>query len=175
MSSTLTTNKVEEFVSHIAENNLAVWNELKSIRQSGLKAIKSLKFPTTRDEYWKYSRTTKITKNHYHFSQLDSIKGDLSKVKIEGLDTYEIVMVNGFFNAELSSLPKNDIIEIKSFEECTTEELTSYFKHQSYIISNSVAEAYQTALNNAQDNDLILIAGSTFIVSDLYSYLENET
>jgi dihydrofolate synthase/folylpolyglutamate synthase len=55
------------------------------------------------------------------------------------------------------------------------KELTSYFKHQSNISYNSVAEAYQNALNNAQENDLILIAGSTFIVSDLYSYLENET
>jgi len=152
MSSTLTTNKVEEFVSHIAENNLAVWNELKSIRQSGLKAIKSLKFPTTRDEYWKYSRTTKITKNHYHFSQLDSIKGDLSKVKIEGLDTYEIVMVNGFFNAELSSLPKNDIIEIKSFEECTTEELTSYFSQNLDTITN-----FFSALNTAYFSEGIMI------------------
>ena len=152
MSSTLTTNKVEEFVSHIAENNLAVWNELKSIRQSGLKAIKSLKFPTTRDEYWKYSRTTKITKNHYHFSQLDSIKGDLSKVKIEGLDTYEIVMVNGFFNAELSSLPKNDIIEIKSFEECTTEELTSYFSQNLDTTTN-----FFSALNTAYFSEGIMI------------------
>ena len=152
MSSTLTTNKVEEFVSHIAENNLAVWNELKSIRQSGLKAIKSLEFPTTRDEYWKYSRTTKITKNHYHFSQLDSIKGDLSKVKIEGLDTYEIVMVNGFFNAELSSLPKNDIIEIKSFEECTTEELTSYFSQNLDTTTN-----FFSALNTAYFSEGIMI------------------
>ncbi|MEN8786581.1 MAG: Fe-S cluster assembly protein SufD [Flavobacteriales bacterium] len=152
MSSTLTTNKVEEFVSHIAENNLAVWNELKSIRQSGLEAIKSLEFPTTRDEYWKYSRTTKITKNYYHFSQLDSIKGDLSKVKIEGLDTYEIVMVNGFFNAELSSLPKNDIIEIKSFEECTTEELTSYFSQNLDTITN-----FFSALNTAYFSEGIMI------------------
>ena len=152
MSSTLTTNKVEEFVSHIAENNLAVWNELKSIRQSGLEALKSLEFPTTRDEYWKYSRTTKITKNYYHFSQLDSIKGDLSKVKIEGLDTYEIVMVNGFFNAELSSLPKNDIIEIKSFEECTTEELTSYFSQNLDTITN-----FFSALNTAYFSEGIMI------------------
>ena len=152
MSSTLTTNKVEEFVSHIAENKLAVWNELQSIRQSGLEALKSLQFPTTKDEYWKYTRTTKITKNHYHFNQLDSIQTDLSGVKIEGLDTYEIVMVNGFFDKELSSLPKNDVLEIKSFEECSTAELTSYFSQNLDTITN-----FFSALNTAYFSEGIMI------------------
>lgn len=36
---------------------------------------------------------------------------------------------------------------------------------------SSVNEAYKDALNQAEENDLIIITGSTFIVSDLYSYL----
>lgn len=152
MSSTLTTNKVEEFISNIAENKLAVWNELKTIRKSGIDALQGLEFPTTKNEYWKYSRTTKITKNHYNFNQLDSISSDLAEVRISGLDTYEIVMVNGFFNAELSTLPKNDVLEVKSFEECTTAELTSYFSQNLDTITN-----FFSALNTAYFSEGIMI------------------
>ncbi len=152
MSSTLTTNKTQEFVSHIAENKLAVWNELTAIRESGLEALAQLEFPTTRDEYWKYSRTTKITKNHYHFNPIASANIDLSEVRIEGLDAYEIVMVNGFFNEELSSLPKTDVLEVKSFEECTTEELTAYFSQNLDTMSN-----FFSALNTAYFSEGIMI------------------
>jgi Fe-S cluster assembly protein SufD len=152
MSSTLITNKVEEFVSNVAENKLAVWNELKTIRQSGIEALKKSKLPTTKDEYWRYSRTSKITKNHYHFNQIKSINLDLKKVRVAGLDTYEIVMVNGFFNAELSSLPNNKVLEVKSFEECSTEELTTYFSKNLDTNTN-----FFSALNTAYFSEGIMI------------------
>jgi len=152
MSTTLTANKTQDFVSYIAENKLSLWNELNAIRESGLKALSNLEFPTTRDEYWKYSRTTKITKNQYQFRPIPTPSIDLSQVRIAGLDTYEIVMVNGFFNEELSSLPKNDVLEIKSFEECTTEELTSYFSKNLDTISN-----FFSALNTAYFSEGIMI------------------
>ena len=152
MSSTLTTNKVEEFVSHIAENNLAVWNELPNIRKSGVEALKNLSFPNTKDEYWKYSRTTKITKNQYKFDQIDSANINLDEVRVAGLDTYEIVMVNGFLNTELSNLPKNDSITIKSFEECTTEELTTCFSQNLDTITN-----FFSALNTAYFSEGIMV------------------
>lgn len=152
MSSTLTTNKIEEFVSHIAENNLAVWNELPNIRKSGVEALKNLSFPSTKDEYWKYSRTTKITKNQYKFNQIDSANINLDEVRVAGLDTYEIVMVNGFLNTELSNLPKNDSITIKSFEECTTEELTTYFSQNLDTITN-----FFSALNTAYFSEGIMV------------------
>jgi len=39
----------------------------------------------------------------------------------------------------------------------------------------SVAEAYTAALNNANEDDLIFIGGSTFVVADFLSYLETNT
>ncbi len=152
MSSTLTQNKVEEFVSHIAENKLAVWNELPSIRKSGLEALEELDFPTTKNEYWKYSRTNRISKHAYKFNPLTDVNIDLDSVRIKGLDTYEVVIVNGFLNKELSNLPSKDCIELKSFEDCSTEELRSYFSQNLDTISNIFS-----ALNTAYFTDGILI------------------
>ena len=103
--------------------------------------------------------------------------------QIENYKYQDLHLVYGTVNdKDVSNIVKQIHIDAKLYlcaadipRSMPVRELTSYFKHQSYITSKSVAEAYQTALNNAQDNDLILIAGSTFIVSDLYSYLENET
>ena len=53
-------------------------------------------------------------------------------------------------------------------------ELKVYFKNRVYETFNGVKEAYKAAIECAQEEDLILIIGSTFIVSDLYLYLENE-
>lgn len=53
-------------------------------------------------------------------------------------------------------------------------ELKLYFKNRVYETFNGVKEAYKAAIECAQEEDLILIIGSTFIVSDLYLYLENE-
>ena len=152
MSATLTTNKVKEFVSHIANNELDVWHEVKSIRKSGLEALDNLDFPTTKNEYWKYSRTNRISKHAYHFNKLSEIKSDLSEVRIDGLDTYEIVMVNGFFNKELSTLPSNDLLEIKCFKDCSTGELIEYFSKNLDTISNIFS-----ALNTAYFTDGIKI------------------
>lgn len=103
--------------------------------------------------------------------------------QIENYKYQDLHLVYGTVNdKDVSNIVKQIPIDAKLYlcaadipRSMPVRELTSYFKHQSYITSKSVAEAYQTALNNAQDNDLILITGSTFIVSDLYSYIENET
>lgn len=152
MNSVVTENKVEQFVSHIAKNDLDVWKNLPSIRKSGLNSLKELDFPTSKNEYWKYSRTNRITKYSYQFNRLNSISQNLDSVRVEGLDTYEVVIINGFLNKELSSLPSNECVEIKSFDDCTTEELRSYFSQNLDNISNVFS-----ALNTAYFTDGIII------------------
>lgn len=41
----------------------------------------------------------------------------------------------------------------------------------SFFYHNSIPEAYSTALKNAQADDLILVCGSTFVVSEILSYI----
>ncbi|MDB4088900.1 Fe-S cluster assembly protein SufD [Flavobacteriales bacterium] len=152
MTTVLVKNKVEEFATKIAANNLPVWKEVAQIRESGIEALKQLEFPTTRNEYWKYSRVSKITKHTYKFNT-DSVNDlDLSSARIENLDTYEIVMINGFLNTELSTFPSTDVLEIKTFEDCTTEELISYFSQNLDAITNPFS-----ALNTAYFTDGMLI------------------
>jgi len=62
--------------------------------------LETIKFPTTRVEAWKYTRLTKISKQIFNVSKstIDSIE-DLSIVK----NAFTIVLVNGFYNEDLSS------------------------------------------------------------------------
>ena len=39
---------------------------------------------------------------------------------------------------------------------------------------NSVSEAYEAALSQASENDLLFVGGSTFVVADLLQYLNSD-
>jgi Fe-S cluster assembly protein SufD len=60
------------------------------------------RFPTSKDEYWKYTRVTRSATRNFSIE-----KGNLQDVKaykIANLDATSLVFVNGFFSPELSDL-----------------------------------------------------------------------
>jgi len=60
-----------------------------------------LDFPTTRDEYWKYTRVNAILDKDY----IDNswMPSSINEYSIPAMDSIDIVFVNGGFNKELSS------------------------------------------------------------------------
>ncbi len=74
-------------------------------------ALQNLDFPSTRDEYWKYTRLTKIQNGEF------SIEEANSDVSVPSIDENSLVIncVNGFFGDLIGDLPKG--IEIKPIEE----------------------------------------------------------
>ncbi|MFN2428417.1 MAG: Fe-S cluster assembly protein SufD [Cryomorphaceae bacterium] len=79
-------------------------------RATGL--MSGLEFPSTRDEYWKYTRTAQISKVDWKFS--DEIFNAEIPAHISGP---KIVFVNGHLNSELSDLNANANFEIGPFHE----------------------------------------------------------
>ncbi len=68
-----------------------------------LDKIELLDFPTSKEEYWKYTRPTKIVNSNFTSkSNKDAV--DASILEIPGLKAYKVVLVNGFFRADLSEL-----------------------------------------------------------------------
>lgn len=51
-------------------------------------------------------------------------------------------------------------------------ELRQYFHHYSHKIYNSVTEAYNQALQDASDMDMILVTGSFFVVAEVLQFYE---
>ncbi|MES2627717.1 MAG: Fe-S cluster assembly protein SufD [Bacteroidota bacterium] len=68
-----------------------------------LAAIRDLHFPASKDEYWKYTRPTKIVNSTFVLAETDQ-HIDINPYKIPGLDAWRIILVNGVFRKDLSEL-----------------------------------------------------------------------
>ena len=148
----LTKNKVTELVSNIAKENLPCWEKFVDARRSAEEILKDLDFPTTKNEYWKYTRTAKITRTSYKFNNKTELKINLDKVRIENLDTYEIVFINGFISLVNSNLPSIKELEIISLRDSKSDEYDSCFSKNLDTITNVFS-----ALNTAYFTDGVLI------------------
>ena len=118
-------------------------------KQEALKALENLEFPTTRDEYWKYTRVGKITNANYSQSPSFNVS-DISRYLVEGLEAYLVVFVNGFFSEELSDISQAKGITICPIAKARKEhvdEFEQYFgrlsKHESQFFS-AVNAVYNT-------------------------------
>lgn len=120
-----TESKTMEFIDSFKRANLPVWDKLAALRAPFLTQLETQEFPTTRDEYWKYIRTTKIAKSNFEFNKTE-LK-DLSNYTINDLDCYKLVLINGFVSHNNSVLPTNELASVKSFIDCNEQEITSYF------------------------------------------------
>jgi Fe-S cluster assembly protein SufD len=76
-----------------------------------------LDFPTTRDEYWKYTRVNAILNERYAIEETNV--SDVSSLQLKGLDAYYAVFVNGVFAPEHSMTDLPDGLEITSIAATT--------------------------------------------------------
>lgn len=97
MSETTTSNKVTNFIKNLDVSSA-------DFQQRAAERLGELDFPTTRDEYWKYTRLGKLTKLELSkFADPDKL--NLTKHIIS--NDY-IVVVNGFVREDLSQFSKLD-------------------------------------------------------------------
>ncbi|MEQ8766692.1 MAG: Fe-S cluster assembly protein SufD [Planctomycetota bacterium] len=93
---------VEQFAAVQAQRSEPAW--LKARRQAALERFQSLGFPTKRDEAWKYTSVAPIAKadltpadpGHAVDAQA------LDALRAPGLETHEIVLVDGVFRPEVT-------------------------------------------------------------------------
>ncbi|MFT4660189.1 MAG: Fe-S cluster assembly protein SufD [Patiriisocius sp.] len=152
---------VENIISK-KDQFLANFSALKSdvkvfgndITKEAQEALKNLEFPTSKTEAWKYTRVNKIIGQQFSVVRNDE-SFDSKKYHIPGLDATEVVFVNGFYRADLSTTIENDIITVLPLSLLAGKNLDvfhSYFgtiaKHKTEIF---------TALNTAYCEDGIFI------------------
>lgn len=97
--------------------------KIHQIRKEAISHFHQSGFPTTKDEEWKYTDISPITEINFEFSNKtempDSIIG---KSKIEGLDEYQLIFINGNFRKDISFLgEKSNQIQISSLREYLDE------------------------------------------------------
>jgi Fe-S cluster assembly protein SufD len=112
-----------------------------------------LRFPTSRDEYWKYTRTNTLVEAEYltDLIHINTRKG----FELLGLDAHYVVTVNGRFDAALSSPLKQEGIMVRAFSQMGDAETTVVDRHLgAYVDAKSHAF---TALNTAGFADGVFI------------------
>ncbi len=112
-----------------------------------------LDFPTTRDEYWKYTRVAKLVSAHYNQNGLSSV--DISSLIIPNLDAHLIVFINGVFSADHSIKSLVSGLSIQSIASLEGDDKSTALEHLGRHI-DSKSNAF-TALNTAYFQDGIFI------------------
>lgn len=112
-----------------------------------------LDFPTTRDEYWKYTRVAKLVSASYNQNGPSSV--DISSLIIPDLDAHLIVFVNGIFSADHSIKSLVSGLSIQSIASLEGDDKSTALEHLGRYI-DSKSNAF-TALNTAYFQDGIFI------------------
>ncbi len=99
---------------------------MHGMRQSSMKIMEEMSFPTLRDEDWKYTAVARILNNKYVLpSREESLAAALAPHFGNNLDTYKLVFVNGHFRKDLSSeLPANSGLTVCSFDEAMNDAIS---------------------------------------------------
>jgi Fe-S cluster assembly protein SufD len=123
-------------------------SHLHSIRKKAIERFADLGFPTTKDEEWKYtdiSPLTKVNFSHLFEQSTNGItKNSLAPFTFGEIQSHQIVFVNGKFAPELSiigSLPRG--VTLKSLGETINSNndlvLTHFSKYADYSANTFVA------------------------------------
>ncbi|PIE41030.1 MAG: hypothetical protein CSA49_05535 [Gammaproteobacteria bacterium] len=130
-----------------AEQHASDW--LNNARQQGNAALQKAAWPTRKTEAWKYTSLYPLTAENYLQTPPTAAltEGDIADFKINNLDAYQLVFVNGRFCADLSD-DLNSITEftVANFADLDNDtqvaaQLNSTFKLEKHLfaqINNSL-------------------------------------
>jgi Fe-S cluster assembly protein SufD len=90
----------------------------QTLRNKAKKALEHLEFPNSKTEYWKYTRIGKIVNKTYGIQhEFSAHKIDISSYLIPELDADIVVLVNGFFSADLSKIETVNGLKISALKQ----------------------------------------------------------
>ncbi|OEK04137.1 Fe-S cluster assembly protein SufD [Roseivirga misakiensis] len=126
-------------------------SSIHGVRKNAFDVLKDKGFPAPKDEEYKFTNFTKAIEKNIDFNtpeNTDTVSATVvSGVKIENLDAYNCVFVNGKYSAELSDQIDEKGLTVTTFATAAkenTDTLSSYFgKH-----ANAEKDAF-VALNTA--------------------------
>jgi Fe-S cluster assembly protein SufD len=95
----------------VSQHDIIGTAKINTIREEASRAADALGFPTTRDEYWKYTRVGKITREKFEVSQ-QTFKADAGAYRFNSESHINLFFVNGFYDANLS----DSIIDTDDFK-----------------------------------------------------------
>ncbi|MFT6166507.1 MAG: Fe-S cluster assembly protein SufD [Vicingaceae bacterium] len=127
-------------------------NFSKDIRNTAKSTIDGLQFPTSKVEYWKYTRINKIIKGAYTIAAPENeIEIDLS-VPSKNC----IVLINGYFSEALSFFNKNEGVEFSSLSDAKKNSSVLQEKFNSLVKKDEIFAQINSAYH--QDGAFMHVA-----------------
>ena len=130
MTTIVKANKINEFIQNLDVSS-ADFQKLEA------KRLETLDFPNTQNEYWKYTRLSKLTKNSFSKNS-DPDRLNLTKSIIS--NNY-LVIVNGFIREDLSQYSKLDL----SIDFLNSDRISTNSKFNKYIDEKDVFSTLNSA------------------------------
>ncbi|MCC7331763.1 MAG: Fe-S cluster assembly protein SufD [Flavobacteriales bacterium] len=124
-----------------------------SLRTQAKEELKNLDFPTSKNEYWKYTRLGKISNSDFCLGKQESI--DINSFLIPDLDATVLVVVNGYLDESLSSKIQQNGVTVCSLSHAKKTNQDSFSKRFNKNTA-SKNELFLT-INNAFHSDGIFI------------------
>jgi len=148
-------------------------DHINELREKAINKFSELGFPTIRDEDWRFTNLTPISKSKFILS--DNGHGgvspkDVEKFLFKKLDSYNLVFVNGRFSKDLSNLgdiqEKVIVTSLSDAAESSSEIVSGYLGK----FLNIDTEAFN-ALNTAffQDGMFIYVPKSTVLEKPVHA------
>jgi len=143
-------------------------SRLHAIRREAIERFKALGFPERKAEAYKYTNIQKILKRHYTLQLAPKAPevsaDDIAPFLVPDLDAHVLVLVNGRFNAELSTigeLPEGAIVTgfaeaVRKHPALVEEHFAQYADHE-----NDAFIALNTAFT--QDGAFVYVPKSTVL------------
>ncbi len=129
---------------------------VQNIRQKAIEKFAELGIPTRKNEEYKYSNVQKLFQENFSQSAIDNSQFSIDKYLIPNLDAHFVVLVNGFFSEELSSLKNLDTtVVISSMQKAFEQHPELVEKHFS-TCADINSDAF-IALNTAYAADGVFI------------------
>ncbi|MEX1062966.1 MAG: hypothetical protein WEC12_05130, partial [Balneolaceae bacterium] len=157
--------KVENSVLHDLASRIKVPvnPELKHIRESSVEKLNNTRFPTSRDEDWRFLNLKPITRTEFHPLSESGTKpvSDPEQYFIPESENTRLVFVNGSYNRELSSvenLPEGVIVG-----------------NLSDNVTRPAAEKYLNKLADYENDPFVQFNGSFFEDGGFIYLPENST
>lgn len=130
---------------------------LAGLRHAAFQRFKSVGFPTTRMEEWKYTNLQPLLNEHYALEDtLPTRNVALDKATIPDLEAYRIVLVNGIYRQDLSDQLQEQGVTVLPFQDAAAHEL--FLRHFAQFADKT--DNPLVALNTA------LCLGGVFIALD---------
>lgn len=123
---------------------------MANVRSSALARFRELGFPTGKNEDWRFtSLTPYLTDAGFSMERMapdeDSILQAITDTMIPGLETYQIVLVNGQIRTDLSVLPDQSLMTVQPVSTAITSGAFLAYLHENTFTGSEGLLALNTA------------------------------